>query len=445
MVEKQWIGHPCFDEKAKHTFSRVHLPVAPKCNIQCNFCDRQYDCVNESRPGVTSVILSPGQALVYFDKVMGRVPNISVMGIAGPGDPMANPVETLETLSLVRNKYPDILLCLATNGLMLPQYVDQLARLKTSHVTVTVNAVDPDIGSKIYAWVRDGKHILRGREAAELLLSRQIEGIKLLKSKGITVKINFILIPGINDKHGSEVAKMVRSLGADIFNCMPLIPASGSAFGELTPPSAEMVKTVRAMAGEHIAQMTHCARCRADAVGLIGQGLDELSLKDLKCCSKLPLHPRDSRPYVAVATLEGFLVNQHLGRAEEFYIYDKIDTGFELKGSRKSPPTGIGDERWKLMAEILNDCRVVLVSAAGGKPVEFLKKSGIEVIEMEGLIEQGLEHVFNGASLPGKRMIKGCSCGQGSQASSSSVATACASKSCGAGSGGCGGNGMGCL
>ena len=452
MAEKQWIGHPCFDEKAKHIFSRVHLPVAPKCNIQCKFCDRKYDCLNESRPGVTSVVLSPGQALVYLDKIMARIPNVSVMGIAGPGDPMANPVETLETLSLVRKKYPDMLLCLATNGLMLPQYVDQLAQLKTSHVTVTVNAVDPDIGSQIYAWVRDGKHILRDREAAEFLLSRQIEGIKLLKSKGIVVKVNFILIPGINDGHISEVAKMVSSLGADIFNCMPLIPSSGSDFGQLPSPSSEMVTTARAAAGEYIAQMKHCARCRADAVGLIGQSMDEEALNDLKNCSVLPIHPYDNRPYVAVATMEGFLVNQHLGCAEELHIYDKIDSGFNLKGARKSPPTGLGDERWKLMAEILNDCRVVLVNAAGGRPVDFLKKAGIEVIEMDGLIEQGLEHVFNGAPLPGKRMKKGCSCGQGSQELSLSVATACSSKSCGGGSSGCGGassgcggNGLGCL
>ena len=445
MENRSLIGHPCFDESAKHKYSRVHLPVAPKCNIQCNFCDRQYDCVNESRPGVTSVILSPGQSLVYLGKVIQRVPNVSVVGIAGPGDPLANPVETLETLSLVRKEYPDMLLCLATNGLVLPQYVDQLAKLKTSHVTVTVNAIDPDIGEKIYAWVRDGKHILRGREAAELLLSRQIEGIKLLKSRGITVKINFILIPGINDGHISAVAKMVSSLGADIFNCMPLIPSSGSVFSEFTAPSSEMVKTARAAAGEYLTQMKHCARCRADAVGLIGQGMDEITFNDLKYCSQLPVHPHDKRPYVAVATMEGFLVNQHLGRAEEFYIYDKIDSGFLLKGSRKSPPTGIGDERWKLMADILNDCRVVLVNAAGGRPVDFLKKAGIEVIEMDGLIEQGLEHVFNGEPLPGKRMMKGCSCGQGSQAPSSSVAPACSSKSCGGGSGGCGGNGQGCM
>ena len=445
MENKSLIGHPCFDESAKHKYSRVHLPVAPKCNIQCNFCDRQYDCINESRPGVTSVVLSPGQALVYLGKVMERIPNVSVMGIAGPGDPMANPVETLETLSLVRKQYPDMLLCLATNGLVLPQYVDQLAQLAVSHVTVTVNAVDPDIGAQIYAWVRDGRYILRGVEAAKLLLNRQIEGIKLLKSKGITVKINFILIPGINDGHSGHVAKMVSSLGADIFNCMPLIPSSGSVFSEFKPPSGEIVKTARAAAGEYIVQMKHCARCRADAAGLIGQGMDEVTLNDLKSTSKLSLHPNDHRPYVAVATMEGFLVNQHLGRADEFLIYDKIDSGFLLKGARKSPPQGTGDERWNQMASVLKDCRVVLVSAAGGRPVEFLKKAGIEVLEMDGLIEQGLEHVFNGAPLPGKRMLKGCSCGQGSQAPSSSIATACSSKSCGGGSSGCGGNGMGCL
>ncbi|WP_227625365.1 hypothetical protein [Geofilum rubicundum] len=54
-------AHPCFDEKARHAHARVHLPVAPNCNIQCNYCNRQFDCVNESRPGVTSTLLKPFQ------------------------------------------------------------------------------------------------------------------------------------------------------------------------------------------------------------------------------------------------------------------------------------------------------------------------------------------------------------------------------------------------
>ena len=59
--------HPCYDEEAHRTFARMHLPVAPRCNIQCNYCNRKFDCVNESRPGVTSEVLTPEQACEYVD------------------------------------------------------------------------------------------------------------------------------------------------------------------------------------------------------------------------------------------------------------------------------------------------------------------------------------------------------------------------------------------
>ncbi len=93
--KKDFQSHPCFNADAKGKFGRVHLPVAPKCNIKCNFCDRKYDCVNESRPGVTSTVLSPEQAGVYMQRVLEKEPRISVAGIAGPGDPFANGPETI--------------------------------------------------------------------------------------------------------------------------------------------------------------------------------------------------------------------------------------------------------------------------------------------------------------------------------------------------------------
>ena len=119
--------HPCFNSDVRHKSGRIHLPVAPKCNIQCNYCDRKFDCMNESRPGVTSAVLEPRQALAYLDKVLERVPQLKVVGIAGPGDPFATPDETLETLRLVREKYPEMLLCVASNGLNLAPYAEELA------------------------------------------------------------------------------------------------------------------------------------------------------------------------------------------------------------------------------------------------------------------------------------------------------------------------------
>ena len=82
--------HPCFSEKACHIFGRMHLPVAPKCNIQCKYCVRDFDCVNESRPGVTSEILNPQQALERVDEVLEKYHYIKVVAIAGPGEPLAN-------------------------------------------------------------------------------------------------------------------------------------------------------------------------------------------------------------------------------------------------------------------------------------------------------------------------------------------------------------------
>src|SRR6056297_2047831 len=145
-MAKDTSKHPCFNKASSGDCGRVHLPVAPKCNIQCNYCNRKYDCVNESRPGVSSGVLGPAQAVLYMEKVLEKEPRITVAGIAGPGDPFANPEETLGTMRLLREKYPDLILCLATNGLGLkPEYIDEIARIGVSHVTVTINAIDPEI------------------------------------------------------------------------------------------------------------------------------------------------------------------------------------------------------------------------------------------------------------------------------------------------------------
>ena len=37
-------NHPCYSEEAHHHYARMHVAVAPACNIQCNYCNRKYDC-----------------------------------------------------------------------------------------------------------------------------------------------------------------------------------------------------------------------------------------------------------------------------------------------------------------------------------------------------------------------------------------------------------------
>jgi nitrogen fixation protein NifB len=390
--------HPCFNAAVKGECGRVHLPVAPKCNILCNYCNRKYDCVNESRPGVTSAVLKPRQAIAYLEKVLAAEPRITVAGIAGPGDPFANPAETLETVRLIRERFPDLLLCLATNGLGLPPHLDKLAELGATHVTLTVNAVDPEIGSRIYSWVRDGKVIYRGVKAAEVLLARQLESIRGLKARGVTVKVNTIVIPGINDRHVPAVAAKMAALGVDILNCMPMYPNPDTPFGEVPEPPPEQMMAIRREAEHFMPQMHHCTRCRADAVGLLDADRTEEFRGCLSACASQVPAPA-SRPYVAVATQEGMLVNLHLGEAASFQIWGEKDGDFAMIAERQTPRPGSGVDRWWAMAELLQDCRAILVSAMGDTPQAILSEAGVEPVVMNGFIKMALAAIYGGGDL----------------------------------------------
>ncbi|WP_444431400.1 radical SAM protein [Rhodobacter capsulatus] len=145
--------HPCYSEEAHHYFARMHVSVAPACNIQCNYCNRKYDCSNESRPGVVSERLTPEEAARKVIAVANEVPQLSVLGIAGPGDSAYDWLKTKETFRLVTAQIPDIKLCLSSNGLALPDHLDELVEMNVDHVTITINMIDPEVGAKIYPWI----------------------------------------------------------------------------------------------------------------------------------------------------------------------------------------------------------------------------------------------------------------------------------------------------
>ncbi|MDO4179417.1 MAG: radical SAM protein [Phascolarctobacterium sp.] len=258
--------HPCFSSCCSN-YARIHLPVAPACNMQCNYCVRKFSCANENRPGVTVKVMSPEEALLWYKDMQAQTPMLTVVGIAGPGDSLANWSQTKRTLELIRTYDRSVQFCLSTNGLLLPDYVDDLLGTGVEFVTVTVNAIDPRIGTKIYSFINDGTKILKGEEAAKLLWDRQREGIKKLVAAGICVKINSVAIPGINLEEIVNVAQTVGELGCELQNIIPMLPVAGSAFGNLSEPAKEQIQTLRMRCRKYVRQMMHCARCRADAVG----------------------------------------------------------------------------------------------------------------------------------------------------------------------------------
>ncbi|WP_425804740.1 radical SAM protein [Desulfitobacterium sp. Sab5] len=261
-------GHPCFSTGRHQKAGRIHLAVAPACNISCNYCVRKFDCANESRPGVTSKVLKPEEALqrVIEAKQSSMGQYLNVVGIAGPGDPLANP-STFKTLELVKEHFPELILCLSTNGLLLPEKIDDLVRIGVSHLTVTINAIDKATASAIYSYIRWKEHTYIGFDAAHILLQNQLEGVKLASQEGLTVKVNTVVIPGLNDAGIPDLAREVKRRGADLLNLMPLIPQA--KFAHRVPPSHEQIQELRKQVAPILPQMTHCQQCRADAIGLV--------------------------------------------------------------------------------------------------------------------------------------------------------------------------------
>lgn len=264
-IEQLEKNHPCFGG-CRYNAGRIHLPVSPGCNIACRFCDRQVNDVEE-RPGVTSKVITPQEAGEFIDKALEIVPSIKVAGIAGPGDTLATD-KAFETFRRIDETHPELLKCMSTNGLLLYDKADELIEVGVDTLTVTVNAVDPEIEMQLndYIIYHGQKYI--GIRAAEILIENQLKGIKKVADAGVTVKINTVLVPGINDGHIADIAKTVKEAGALLYNIIPLIPQA--KLKDLRKPTKEELEKAQNEAEKYIKVFKHCAHCRADAVGVPG-------------------------------------------------------------------------------------------------------------------------------------------------------------------------------
>jgi len=427
-LQERIAKHPCYSEEAHHHYARMHVAVAPACNIQCNYCNRKYDCANESRPGVVSELLTPEEAAHKALVIAGKIPQMTVLGIAGPGDPLANPEKTFRTFELIADKAPDIKLCLSTNGLMLTEYIDRIKQLNIDHVTITLNTIDPEIGAQIYSWVHYKRKRYRGIEGARILLEKQLEGLQALKEADILCKVNSVMIPGINDQHLVEVNKAIRERGAFLHNIMPLIsaPEHGTHFG-LTGqrgPTQKELKSVQDQCAGNMKMMRHCRQCRADAIGLLGEdrsqeftkenflemspeydlskrqevheGIEKFreEIKAAKEKAKAGKQQSANNPkiLVAVATKGGGLVNQHFGHVKEFQVYEVDGNEVRFISHRKIDQYCQGGYGEAATAEnimkTIADCKAVLVSKIGNCPKEKLHEAGIQTVEAYDVIEK---------------------------------------------------------
>ena len=410
-VDEKTKTHPCFSCDSAHKYARMHLPIAPKCNVSCNYCLRKFDCVNESRPGVTTDVLSAEEAFAKYKLVKSKMENLKVVGIAGPGDALANFDQVRKTLKLIKEYDNEVTFCLSTNGLMLPFYAQELIDLGVTHVTVTMNAIDPKITAKVYKFIDYLGVTYTGEEGTQILLNNQLSGIKYLADRGIMVKVNIVMLKGINDHHIETVTKKVKELGAGITNIMQMIPVKGSVFENMPLTTNKEVMDLRKKCEINIKQMYHCKQCRADAIGLLGDDKSQefnLSSKGNKVTDEKPLK-------FAIASKSGIGVDMHFGHASEFYIYEykNGDAKYIEKRDVDKYCNGIEvcdeeEDKFTKLSKIVSDCDGVISIRMGDEPKKKFKNMGIEVFmtceTIETAVVKAAEVILKGTEV--KEMLR---------------------------------------
>lgn len=386
--------HPCYSEGASHRYARMHLAVAPACNMQCRYCNRKFDCANESRPGVVSGVLAVDQAVARTEEALQRLPNLRVVGMAGPGDPLANQERVFTTCQWLRSRHPDLHLCLSTNGLCLPEAVGRIIDNGIRHVTITINALDEQVGAAIYSWLFWKKRRRWGKEAARILLDQQWGGMSALVAAGVLVKVNTVLIPGVNSGEVPAINRLVSEAGVFSHNVMPLISAAehGTYYGVMgiKGPDEEELQRVRQLCQGSARLMTHCRQCRADAAGLLAEDR-HTDLSPLRAGNNrvIAIHRPKGTPSVkpmvlAVASQEGDRVDTHFGHAERFWIYQVTGEEIIALGQRPVPRYCQGDDHCmeeehplESALKVLNDCQGVICARIGYTPWQALVERGI--------------------------------------------------------------------
>jgi nitrogen fixation protein NifB len=357
------------------------LPVAPR-----PFSRIRFDPTGEPVRAVP-----PAEALSRLEEHLRQGAEIKAVDIDGPGDPLSEIGCTMETLRLIRKKYPGIALFMTTLGFYGEKYAKSLAAEGVSCVTLLVDAVDRKVAEKLYAWIRPGKKTVPISQAATMLLEEQRMAVRAFKEAGCKVFVRSTVYPGVNAEHIEEIAGVMAESGVEAMTLFPCRTAANRDDQLLDPPDVKTMQLLQTNAGKHLKTLLAAEsdnRIGVDSPCSLGAG---------KGISSLPPKPSKVRPNIAVVSLSGMEVDLHLGQAYQVLIYGPREDGLTcLLGTRPVPDPGSGSSRWEELAEVVHDCFAILASSAGESPRRILGQHGITVLITDNEIEGTVDFLYGG-------------------------------------------------
>lgn len=171
----------------------LRVSVTDRCNLRCRYCMPEHEYV-----------WLPKQSILTFEEISRLVKVFTTLGVEKVrltgGEPLLR--HDLATLTGLLAKNPAIRdLALTTNGLLLARQAEALQQAGLGRVTVSLDTLRPE---RMQALARSDRH-------ADVLA-----GIATARRVGFAVKLNTVVIRGVNEDELIELIEFGRAHQAEV-------------------------------------------------------------------------------------------------------------------------------------------------------------------------------------------------------------------------------------
>jgi cyclic pyranopterin phosphate synthase len=176
----------------------LRISVTDRCNFRCRYC-------------MPAEVFGPGYAflpkdeLLSFEEIERLVRMVAPLGISKirltGGEPLLRRgIEDLVAMLASIQGIDDI--AMTTNGILLGHHAEALALAGLNRVTVSLDAMDPEIFAKMNGTGAKVERVLAGIEAAKVF--------------GLPVKVNAVIQRGVNESEILPLARWAKTAGVDL-------------------------------------------------------------------------------------------------------------------------------------------------------------------------------------------------------------------------------------
>jgi GTP 3',8-cyclase len=176
----------------------LRISVTDRCNFRCRYCMP----VEVFGPGYAFM---PREELLTFEEIVTLARELVPMGVEKirltGGEPLLRRgLEDLVAMLASIEGVKDI--AITTNGVLLAYHAEALALAGLNRVTVSLDALDPTIFSKM--------------NGVGAKVERVLAGINSAQAFGLPVKVNAVIQRGVNENEILPLARWAKETGVDL-------------------------------------------------------------------------------------------------------------------------------------------------------------------------------------------------------------------------------------